>query len=68
LEYFLCMTGNTAGTWSYCSSRSDSDMLRVWFSCSPFVPGKCGVKDGCCTRGLHQGRTKLMPSHAAYFY
>jgi hypothetical protein len=38
------MTGNTADAWSYCSSRSDSDMLRVWFSRSPFVPSDCGVK------------------------
>jgi hypothetical protein len=38
------MIGNTAEDWSYCSSRSDSDMLRVWFSCSPLVPSECGVK------------------------
>jgi hypothetical protein len=44
LEYFRCMIGNTAEVWSYFSSRSDNDMLRVWFSCSPFVPSECGVK------------------------
>jgi hypothetical protein len=44
LEYFRCMIGNTAEAWSYCSSRSDSDMLRVWFICSPFVSSECGVK------------------------
>jgi hypothetical protein len=42
-EYFLCMIGNTAEAWSCCSSRSDSDMLRVWFSCTFFM-GECGVK------------------------
>jgi hypothetical protein len=39
-EYFLCMIGNTAEAWSCYSSRSGSDMLRVWFSCSPFVPSE----------------------------
>jgi hypothetical protein len=43
LEYFCCMIGSTAEAWSCCSSRSDGDMLRVWFSC-PFVPNECGVK------------------------
>jgi hypothetical protein len=43
-EYFRCMIGNAAEARSYCSSRSDSDMLRVWLSCSPFVPSECGVK------------------------
>jgi hypothetical protein len=38
------MIGNTAKVWSCCSSGSDSDMLRVWFSCSPFVPSEHGVK------------------------
>jgi hypothetical protein len=42
-EYFRCVIGDTAGTWSYNSSRSRSDMLRVWFSCL-FVPNECGVK------------------------
>jgi hypothetical protein len=52
-QHFMCMrgiqeirtmTGNTAEAWYlYCSS-SGSDMLRVWFSCSPFVPSECGVK------------------------
>jgi hypothetical protein len=37
------MTGNNAEAWSYCSSRSDSDMLLVWFSCFPFVPSKHGI-------------------------
>jgi hypothetical protein len=37
------MISNTAEARSYCSSRSDSDMLRVWFSC-PCVPIECGVK------------------------
>jgi hypothetical protein len=36
--------GNTDETWSYCSSRSDSDILQVWLISSPFVPSKCGVK------------------------
>jgi hypothetical protein len=39
-----CVIGNTAETWSCCSSRSDCDMMRVWFSCSPFVPSEQGVK------------------------
>lgn len=38
------MIGNTVQAWSHCTSRSGSDMLRVWFSCSPFVPSECGVK------------------------
>jgi hypothetical protein len=37
LEYFHCMIGNTAEALSCCSSRTDSDMLQVWFNCSPFV-------------------------------
>jgi hypothetical protein len=41
---FFCMTGNSAETSSYSSPRSDGDMLRVWFSCSPFVPSKRDVK------------------------
>jgi hypothetical protein len=43
LEYFRCMIGNTAEAWSYCSSRSDCDMLRVWFTYSPFVQSEHGV-------------------------
>jgi hypothetical protein len=42
LGHFRCMIGNTAEIWSYCSS--DSEMLRVWSSCSPFVPSECVVK------------------------
>jgi hypothetical protein len=38
------MVGNTAEAWSYCRSRSDSDMLLVWFSYSPFVPSERGAK------------------------
>jgi hypothetical protein len=49
------MIGNTAEAWSYRSSRSESDMLRVWFSCSPFVLSECGVKMVAmledCTKG-----------------
>jgi hypothetical protein len=30
--------------WSRCSSRFDGNMLRVRFSCSPFVPSEHGVK------------------------
>jgi hypothetical protein len=44
LEYVRCIIGNTAEAWSYCSSRSDGKMLRVWFNCSPFMPSECGVK------------------------
>jgi hypothetical protein len=44
LEYFCFMIGSTAEAWSYWSPRSDNDMLRVWFSCSLFVPSECGVK------------------------
>jgi hypothetical protein len=36
--------GNTVGAWLYCTSGRDGDLLRVWFSCSPFVPSECGVK------------------------
>jgi hypothetical protein len=42
-EYFRCMTGNTAEAWSHCSSRSDGDMLRVWFSYSLSVPSEHGI-------------------------
>jgi hypothetical protein len=44
VEYFLCMIGSTAEAWSYCSSVSDRDLLRVWFSCSPSVLSEHGVK------------------------
>jgi hypothetical protein len=44
LAYFRCKIGNTAEAWSYCSSRSDSDILRVWFSCSLFMPSERDVK------------------------
>jgi hypothetical protein len=37
------MIGNTAEAWPYCRSRSDIDMLRVWFTCSPFMPSERGV-------------------------
>lgn len=37
------MMGNTAEAWSYCTSRSDSDMLQVRFSC-PFVTSEYSVK------------------------
>jgi hypothetical protein len=33
LEYFRCMFGNTAETWSYCNLGSGGDMMRVWFRC-----------------------------------
>jgi hypothetical protein len=38
------MTGDVSEAWSCCSSGSDSDMLRVWFSCNLFVPSEHGVK------------------------
>jgi hypothetical protein len=41
---FRCVIGNTADVSSCCSSKSDVGMLRVWFSCGPFVPSKHGVK------------------------
>jgi hypothetical protein len=44
LEYFRCKVGSTVETSSRCSPRSDSDKLRVWFICSPFVSSECGVK------------------------
>jgi hypothetical protein len=44
LGYFSCAIGNIAETRSSCSSRSDGNTLRVWFSCSPFVPSEHGVK------------------------
>jgi hypothetical protein len=34
LEYFICMIGNTAEAWSYCSVRSDGHMLQACSSCS----------------------------------
>jgi hypothetical protein len=44
LEYFRCMIGSTAEAWSCSSSRSDGDMLRVWFSCIWFVSSEHHVK------------------------
>jgi hypothetical protein len=44
LGYFCCMIGNTTEAWSYCSSRTDSDMLKVWYMCSLFLLSECGVK------------------------
>lgn len=43
-EIFSCTVGNTAEAWSHCSSKSNSDKLRVWFSCTPSVLIKC-VRD-----------------------
>jgi hypothetical protein len=37
------MIGNTAETWSCCSSRSDSDMQHTWFSCNSFLLSEHGV-------------------------
>jgi hypothetical protein len=37
------MVGYTAEAWPLCSSRSDSEMLRVWFSCIPFAPTERSV-------------------------
>jgi hypothetical protein len=62
-EYFHCVTGNTAEAWLCCSSRSDSDMLWVWFSC-PFVPSECCVKMVATLKSLHQGWATLMPNLA----
>jgi hypothetical protein len=55
LEYFCCMIGSTAHAWSRCVSRSDGEMLRGWFSCTPSVASKHGVKGGCSTKALHKG-------------
>jgi hypothetical protein len=44
LEYFRCVIGSTAEACQYFGWRSDSDMLRVWFSCSPSVSSGCSVK------------------------
>jgi hypothetical protein len=38
------MVGNNTEAWSCFRSRSDGDLLRVWFSYSPFVPSGYGVK------------------------
>jgi hypothetical protein len=54
MECFLCMLDNIAKDWSCCSLRLDRDMLRVWFSCSSFVPSEHGAKltasPGLCTK------------------
>jgi hypothetical protein len=56
LEYFLCLIGNIAETWSNCSLRSDGGKLRLWFrACNGYVqahtaPKKCG----CQTRKARQ--------------
>jgi hypothetical protein len=44
LEYFHFMIGNSAEAWSCSSSRSDGDMLRMWFICSPFVLSAHDIK------------------------
>jgi hypothetical protein len=38
------MIGSIAEAWSYCISRSDGDLLRVWFGCGLFMPSDCDVK------------------------
>lgn len=43
LECFNCMIGTTAGAWSYCISRSDGDMLLVWFR-YPFMHSEHDIK------------------------
>jgi hypothetical protein len=44
------MFENTAEAWSCCDSRTYCDMLRVWFSCSPFVDTSWRL----LSNGLHQ--------------
>jgi hypothetical protein len=44
LEYIYCMVGNTAKVWSFCSIRSDNNMLQMWFNYIPFVLIEHGVK------------------------
>jgi hypothetical protein len=44
MEYFLFVISNTAEAWIYCCSRSDSNMLWVWFICSLYVSSERGVK------------------------
>jgi hypothetical protein len=44
LGYFHSTVDSTAEAFSCCSSRSNGDMLRVWLSCSQFVPNERGVK------------------------
>lgn len=58
------MIGNINEAWSYCSSRPHSDILQVWFSCSPFVLRVCH-KDRCYARGLQKGWATLMLNVAA---
>jgi hypothetical protein len=43
-EYFRSVNGSIADAWPCRSSRSDGDMLRVWFSCGRFVPSEHDVK------------------------
>lgn len=38
------MTGNTADVWPCYSSRSDGDILRVWFSSCRSVPSEHSAK------------------------
>jgi hypothetical protein len=66
LKYFRCMIGNTAEAWSCCSSRSNGDMLRVWFSISPFVSSDRGVKTiaplEVCTKNKKRGTVRFLVS------
>jgi hypothetical protein len=63
MEYFRCMIGNTAEAWSYCSSRSNGDMLRVRFSYSQFAPSESGVNMAAplevCTKDKQRAAMRL---------
>jgi hypothetical protein len=60
------MIGNTAEAWSCCSSRSDGEMLRVWFSSSLLVSSEHGVKMTAalevCTKDKQHPTVRLLAS------
>jgi hypothetical protein len=66
LEYFRFVIGNTAEACSWCSSRSNGDILRVWFNFSPFVRSEHGVKMTAplevCTKDKQHAIVRLLDS------
>jgi hypothetical protein len=66
LEYFFYMIVIIAEVWSCCSSRSDGDMLQMWFSYNPFMLSEHGVKmdspQGVCTKDRQHTIVHLLVS------
>lgn len=54
------MIGSTPEAWLCHRSRSDGDVLQVWFSCSLVLSEH--VVNMTSTRGLHQGQAAICSS------